>query len=404
MKKTLLATAAVAALVGFTTIATAQNAMDSKGAAKPSGASGAEIDCTRRFRRCDDASAIWRRDTGACSPRARKRPSPTSAWALKKSPRRPPRSARRKSRSPKPRPRSAVLKKSRSPKPRSAAPRANTAPTRKRRKKSASRRKKARKARRQSPAPANRTRRKVKSKIPPRRRTPQGQRSSCRRISGSKIHSMLGKSEGASVTNVNFNISVGVTVPRDVHVEVLPEDVVEVVPQYEGYDYIVVNDEILIIDPDSLGDHRDHQLNRAYGAACDVMPSQAAAPHRTIEEARGSACASGQRKHSAHWRRRNRRLTSPGSQGRGPHEAARFRLCRRDQHRHGDRRHGGGRRRSQDYRRRAEPRSDAQFPAAAAVDPGRHQSHPGPRPISRRPSAMSASARSPATTSSKPRR
>ena len=68
----------------------------------------------------------------------------------------------------------------------------------------------------------------------------------------SKIHSIIGKSEAASVNNVNFNISVGVAIPRDVHVEVLPEDVVEVVPQYEGYDYIVVRDEILIIDPDSL--------------------------------------------------------------------------------------------------------------------------------------------------------
>jgi hypothetical protein len=67
-----------------------------------------------------------------------------------------------------------------------------------------------------------------------------------------RIHSILGKSEAASVrTNVNFNIAVGVAIPRDVHVEVLPEDVVEVVPQYEGYDYIIVGDQILIIDPDS---------------------------------------------------------------------------------------------------------------------------------------------------------
>src|ERR1700691_698493 len=38
MKKTLLATVAAAAVVGFTTMASAQNAMDSKGAAKPAGA------------------------------------------------------------------------------------------------------------------------------------------------------------------------------------------------------------------------------------------------------------------------------------------------------------------------------------------------------------------------------
>lgn len=68
-----------------------------------------------------------------------------------------------------------------------------------------------------------------------------------------KIQSVIGKSSEARVTtNVKFDVSVGARVPRDVHVEVLPEDVVEIVPQYEGFDYIVVGDNILIIDPDSL--------------------------------------------------------------------------------------------------------------------------------------------------------
>ncbi len=51
---------------------------------------------------------------------------------------------------------------------------------------------------------------------------------------------------------MNFNIAVGVRVPHDVHVEVLPEDIVEIVPQFEGFDYIMVGDNILIIDPDTL--------------------------------------------------------------------------------------------------------------------------------------------------------
>jgi hypothetical protein len=69
----------------------------------------------------------------------------------------------------------------------------------------------------------------------------------------SKIGGIIGHNTSARVTtNVNFNVAVGVRIPRDVHVEVLPEDVVEIVPQYEGYDYIVVGDQILIVDPDSL--------------------------------------------------------------------------------------------------------------------------------------------------------
>lgn len=68
-----------------------------------------------------------------------------------------------------------------------------------------------------------------------------------------KIRSIIGKDSGARVNdNVNFDITVGAEVPRSVHVAVLPEDVVEVVPQYQGYDYIVVGDNILIVDPATM--------------------------------------------------------------------------------------------------------------------------------------------------------
>jgi hypothetical protein len=56
----------------------------------------------------------------------------------------------------------------------------------------------------------------------------------------------------ARVNSVNFNISVGARVTRDVHFVVLPADVVTIVPEYQGYDYIIVGDQLLIIDPDTL--------------------------------------------------------------------------------------------------------------------------------------------------------
>jgi len=69
----------------------------------------------------------------------------------------------------------------------------------------------------------------------------------------SKIGATIGKHPSARVTaDVNFNISVGATVPRSVHVVAVPEDVVEIVPQYEGYDYIVVGEQILIVDPNTM--------------------------------------------------------------------------------------------------------------------------------------------------------
>jgi hypothetical protein len=53
------------------------------------------------------------------------------------------------------------------------------------------------------------------------------------------------------LNNVNFALSVGTVVPRDVHFEPLPADVVEIVPQYRGYDFFVVRDEIVIVEPSS---------------------------------------------------------------------------------------------------------------------------------------------------------
>jgi hypothetical protein len=56
----------------------------------------------------------------------------------------------------------------------------------------------------------------------------------------------------ARVDKANFNIDVGVAVPRTVHVAVLPADIVDVVPEYRGFDYVVVGDQLLIIDPNTM--------------------------------------------------------------------------------------------------------------------------------------------------------
>jgi hypothetical protein len=68
-----------------------------------------------------------------------------------------------------------------------------------------------------------------------------------------KIQGIIGHNSSARVTtNVNFNVTVGTRVPSDVQVVVLPEDVVEIVPQYQGFDYVIVGDNILIIDPNTM--------------------------------------------------------------------------------------------------------------------------------------------------------
>ena len=51
------------------------------------------------------------------------------------------------------------------------------------------------------------------------------------------------------VNNVNFSLTVGTAIPRDIRLQTLPADVVEVVPQYRGYSFFVVRDEIVIVEP-----------------------------------------------------------------------------------------------------------------------------------------------------------
>jgi hypothetical protein len=69
----------------------------------------------------------------------------------------------------------------------------------------------------------------------------------------SRIQAVIGKEHAARFSgNEHFDITVGAKVPRDVHVAVLPEDIVTIVPEYRGFDYIVVGDNILIVDPVTL--------------------------------------------------------------------------------------------------------------------------------------------------------
>src|SRR5689334_21072001 len=66
-----------------------------------------------------------------------------------------------------------------------------------------------------------------------------------------KITSVIRNEHVSPVTNVNFNISVGTRVPRDVQCHPLPADVVTIYPEWRGYNFVLVRDEIVIIDPNT---------------------------------------------------------------------------------------------------------------------------------------------------------
>jgi len=67
-----------------------------------------------------------------------------------------------------------------------------------------------------------------------------------------KIWSTLRGEKAERLTNVEFSTRVGGVVPATVHLYRLPVSIVEYVPQYRDYEYILVGDEILIVDPRTL--------------------------------------------------------------------------------------------------------------------------------------------------------
>jgi hypothetical protein len=64
-----------------------------------------------------------------------------------------------------------------------------------------------------------------------------------------KISTTIRQTHVRPVTNVNFNIAVGTVVPRSIQVHTLPPTIVDVYPDWRGYSFVLVGDEIVIIDP-----------------------------------------------------------------------------------------------------------------------------------------------------------
>ncbi len=65
-----------------------------------------------------------------------------------------------------------------------------------------------------------------------------------------KITTVIREQHVQPVTNVNFEIRTGVRVPREgVKFYPLPQEVVTIYPQWRGYEFILVGDKIVVVDP-----------------------------------------------------------------------------------------------------------------------------------------------------------
>jgi len=67
-----------------------------------------------------------------------------------------------------------------------------------------------------------------------------------------KIWTTLRGEKTERLSNVPFSSTVGEIVPGTVHLYSLPASILEYAPQYRDYEYILVGDEILIVDPRTL--------------------------------------------------------------------------------------------------------------------------------------------------------
>ena len=62
---------------------------------------------------------------------------------------------------------------------------------------------------------------------------------------------VIRSSNAPRVTNVNFSVTVGAVVPRDVRFAPLPPILVDIYPQWRSYQYVIVEERIIIIEPSS---------------------------------------------------------------------------------------------------------------------------------------------------------
>lgn len=67
-----------------------------------------------------------------------------------------------------------------------------------------------------------------------------------------KITTVIRDQHIAPVNNVNFSISIGTRVPRGVSFHPLPTEVVTVYPEWRGYEFFLVRDQIIVVDPRTL--------------------------------------------------------------------------------------------------------------------------------------------------------
>jgi hypothetical protein len=88
-----------------------------------------------------------------------------------------------------------------------------------------------------------------------RSQTTTGQAGASAKLSGeqrTRITGVIRDQHVKPLANANFSIAVGARVPREITFHPLPEEVVTIYPEWRGYEFVRVRDQILVINPRTL--------------------------------------------------------------------------------------------------------------------------------------------------------
>jgi hypothetical protein len=67
-----------------------------------------------------------------------------------------------------------------------------------------------------------------------------------------RISTIIRNQRVAPATNINFAVSIGTRVPREIGFHPLPAEIVTIYPEWRGYEFFLVRDEIVVVDPRTL--------------------------------------------------------------------------------------------------------------------------------------------------------
>jgi hypothetical protein len=65
----------------------------------------------------------------------------------------------------------------------------------------------------------------------------------------STIRTVITRQNVRPMTDVTFSLTVGTRVPRSAHFNTVPRELVAIYPRWRGFDYVLVGDQILVVNP-----------------------------------------------------------------------------------------------------------------------------------------------------------